>query len=380
VRPGRLLVYADGPDGALPEPELIADLARLTDPEVVLGWVVRRPAWLAETKIPLSTFMVGDGLRHAVREGQVRVVPARLSALPGLLAGRLRPAVAVIGAHEGPGGGWYLAGSAGWAMVAASVAGGVVIERWPGPPPAGSPRLPVEVPLAVYERADPPDPPPPPHATAAHARIGELVADLLPEDATIQWGPGAVGASAVEAIRRPVRVWSGLVTDELVRLGQRGLLAAAADTAYLWGSPELRRCVRLRGVDCIHDLTAISAIERFVAINTALQVGLDGAANVEVAGGRIVSGPGGHPDFAAGASRSVGGLSIVALPSTSGGRSTIVARPEVVTTPRSDVDVVVTEHGLADLRGSTDQERASRLIDVADPEHRDELRREATRT
>jgi acetyl-CoA hydrolase len=103
-------------------------------------------------------------------------------------------------------------------------------------------------------------------------------------------------------------------------------------------------------------------------------VGLDGAVNVERVGGRVVAGPGGHPDFAAGASRSPGGLSIVALPSTAGGRSTIVAVPEVVSTPRTDVDVVVTEHGVADLRHLDDRERAARLIAVAAPEHRDELR------
>jgi acyl-CoA hydrolase len=110
-----------------------------------------------------------------------------------------------------------------------------------------------------------------------------------------------------------------------------------------------------------------------VAINTALQVGLDGSANVEAVGGRTVAGPGGHPDFAAGASRSPGGISIVALPSTSGGRSTIVARPDVVTTPGFDVDVVVTEHGAADLRGCDRRQRAERLVQVADPEHRERL-------
>jgi acyl-CoA hydrolase len=127
-------------------------------------------------------------------------------------------------------------------------------------------------------------------------------------------------------------------------------------------------------VETTHDLTAISSIERFVAINTALQVGLDGSANVEVIGGRVVSGAGGHPDFAAGASRSPGGLSIVALAATTNGRSNIVTIPEKVSTPRSDIDLVVTEFGVADLRGLDDRARAERIISVAAPEHRGQLR------
>ncbi len=168
------------------------------------------------------------------------------------------------------------------------------------------------------------------------------------------------------------------MTDELVVLAGKGLLAAPAEAAYLWGGPDLHAMVSagdlvLKELGYTHDLTDISVTERFVAVNTALQVGLDGSANVESAGGRLVSGPGGHPDFAAGASRSPGGLSVVALTSTSGGRSNIVVRPDVVSTPRADVDVVVTEHGVADLRGCSDRERAERMLAVAAPEHREAL-------
>jgi acyl-CoA hydrolase len=189
-----------------------------------------------------------------------------------------------------------------------------------------------------------------------------------------------VGSAVVEALDRPVAVRSGLVGPELAGLAFRGLLAGKAEAAYVWGGTEVWDLVEAREVAYTHDISALSALERFVAVNTALQVGLDGAANVEVAGGRVVSGPGGHPDFAAGASRSPGGLSIVALPSTAGGRAPLDARPEVVSTPRSDVDVVVTEHGVADLRGLSDRERADALISVAAPEHREALRSAAPGT
>jgi acetyl-CoA hydrolase len=94
---------------------------------------------------------------------------------------------------------------------------------------------------------------------------------------------------------------------------------------------------------------------------------------VEVVGGRRRAAIGGHPDFCAAAVRSEGGLSIVALPATRRGMSAIVPTVEVVSTPRTDVDVVVTEHGVADLRGLDEDGRRRRLIEVAAPEHRDAL-------
>jgi acyl-CoA hydrolase len=372
------VVYADGPDGPLPDPSTLG----LGEPsEVMLGWVVRQPSWLDDNEVPVTTFMSGLGTRRPVGSGRVRAVATRLSAVPGLLAGRLRPDVAVIGAVETTGG-WRVANSPGFTISAARAATtGVIIERWPADQVTAvdrRPRLPPISVIDVLDRRDPPDPPQENRLGPEHAQIGRLVAGLIPDDATVQWGPGAVGASVVAALDRPVAVHSGLVTEELVELENRGLLARPAVAGYLWGGVELAQMVAsgrllLRDISETHDLSAISAIPRFVAINTALQVGLDGAANVETVGGRVVSGPGGHPDFAAGASRSAGGISVVALPATAGGRSNIVARPDVVSTPRADVDVVVTEYGIADLRGATVGERRERMAAIAAPEHRAEL-------
>lgn len=370
-----LAVYSDGPDGPLPDPSVVEAMVERPI-EVLLGWVVRPPAWAETTSVPVTTLMLGGGVRRAVAAGRARSVSTRLSAIPGLLSGRLRPDVAVVGAVE-TADGWRLVGSPGFALAAVRAADAVVIERWPGGtsvPVPGPPLPPCRI-AGVVERADPPDPPARHRTSPAHQAVGRKVAALLPEGATVQWGPGAIGASVVEAIDRPVRVRSGLVTDELVALSDRGMLAGPAVAAYLWGGPALHGMaadgrLSLRELSYTHDLTDISATERFVAINTALQVGLDGAANVEKVGGRLVSGPGGHPDFAAGASRSSGGISIVALTATAGERSNIVAVPDAVSTPRADVDVVVTEHGVADLRGCPDEERARRLVAVAAPEHR----------
>lgn len=386
------MVYADGPDGPLPPPAALEGVLAPGAPiEVLLGWVVRTPQWISEPGgPPVTTLMVGPGTREAVAAGRVRPVATRLSAIPHLLRGRLRPDVAVVGAYEDRRFGassvhWRLAGSPGFAADAARFArSGVVVERWPGTPPPMAAALPECRILGVLDREDPPDPPPANAAGAAHREIGRIVAGLIPEGATVQWGPGSVGAAVVSALAsqaKAVAVRSGLVTDELADLAASGLLAGEAQAAYLWGSSRLAAMadsgsLRLEPVSHIHDLSAISAVERFVAVNTALQVGLDGAVNVELAGQRVVAGPGGHPDFAAGASRSPGGLSLVAVVSVAGsaGVSTIVANPSVVSTPRSDVDVVVTEHGIADLRGCSNAERAARLVEVAAPEHRAALR------
>jgi acyl-CoA hydrolase len=239
-----------------------------------------------------------------------------------------------------------------------------VVDRAPTSRPRPAPRSPDEVDLV----------------------IGRRVASLLPERATIQLGPGGVADAIAACVEHPVALWSGLVTEVAAGLADRGLLLGAATAAYTWGGPAVARLaaeerLRLVPVDVSHEPSNLAGIDRFVACNTAIQVGLDGAVNVERVGGRQVAGIGGHADFAAGAVRSAGGMSVIALRSvTRSGASTIVPSVEVVSTARCDVEVVVTEHGVADLRGIDDRERAHRLAEVAAPPHRAGLREAAGRT
>jgi 4-hydroxybutyrate CoA-transferase len=128
-----------------------------------------------------------------------------------------------------------------------------------------------------------------------------------------------------------------------------------------------------------HDPVRLAGLDTFIAINSALEVDLFGQCNLELIGGKAVSGPGGAPDFAHAAARSENGLSIVALPATSGskGISRIVSKlgpDSVASLPRTDVDMIVTEFGRADLRGLSTFERADALIAIASPEAREGLR------
>ncbi len=198
------------------------------------------------------------------------------------------------------------------------------------------------------------------HAIAGHA------AGLVPEGAVLQYGPGTVADAILRAIAVPVHVDSGLVGDAVLDLDRRGLVVGRPRGAYLAGTEPLYEWAHgrpvLEPVEVTHDVSRLAAHDCFVAINTALEIDPVGQVNVERVGGQPVGGIGGHADFALAASRSRRGLSMIALPSAHRAGPTLVDQLSApVTTARADVDVVVTEHGVADLRGLDDRERELRL-------------------
>jgi acyl-CoA hydrolase len=173
---------------------------------------------------------------------------------------------------------------------------------------------------------------------------------------------------------RPVHVDSGLLGDGVVDLDDAGLLASDPVATYLVGTQRLYAWADARGraghpvlhgVEHTHDPVRLASEPPLVAVNTAVEIDLDGQVNVEGTARALVGGIGGHPDYAAAATRSRRGLSVIALASTHRGVPTLVerlARP--VTTASHDVDAVVTEHGVADLRGLDRDERRRALARV----------------
>jgi len=219
------------------------------------------------------------------------------------------------------------------------------------------------------------------------ATIAAFVATLVEDGAALQAGLGKVPEALFGLLhdRRALRLHSGMLSDGALALAEAGALDPDFDHAScVWvGSAALYRALHGRtgftvaGCEVTHDLRRLAGIDRFVAVNSALAVDLFGQANLEHAQGRAVSGVGGAADFALGARLSRGGISVVALPAAFGRepRSRIVPRLEdgIASLPRHAVDVVVTEHGLADLRGRSVHERAEALISIAAPAFRADL-------
>ena len=151
-------------------------------------------------------------------------------------------------------------------------------------------------------------------------------------------------------------------------LGGAAFRQFAAELPTLW----------LTDVSNTHSPAALAAIPRFIAINSAVEVDLFGQVNAERANGSFNAGAGGLPAFAAGAQASAGGRLLICLPATARGGSVSRIVPAlgdqaVCTLPRHAADAIVTEYGVAELRGLSLDERARALIDIAAPDHRDGL-------
>jgi acyl-CoA hydrolase len=216
-------------------------------------------------------------------------------------------------------------------------------------------------------------------------RIGAHVASLVHDGDTLQFGIGAVPAALAEALtaHRRLRFHGGMLPSALQTLWEAGAMDrdARITTGVVLGGPALHDFVSrleplwLTDVSHTHDVAALAAIPRLVAINTAVEVDLFGQVNSERAGGVVQAGAGGLPAFAQGALLSPGGRLLICLPATArrGELSRIVpalGTQALCTLPRYLADAVVTEHGVAELRGLSLDARANALIGIAAPEHR----------
>ncbi len=220
---------------------------------------------------------------------------------------------------------------------------------------------------------------------ATSSAIAAQIVPLIPHGATLQAGLGKIPDAVLRALgnHRDLRLHTGLIGDgalELVRSGamapgRSALVGVAIGSTALYAGlddPHFRFCP----VTVTHDPATLAAIECFVTINSAMEVDLYGQVHAEASARGFQSGPGGASDYARGAR--TGGLRIIALPATAGGVSRIVAAGAghgPVSLSRFDVDVVVTEHGVADLRNLGHAERAAALIAIAAPGHRETLAR-----
>jgi acyl-CoA hydrolase len=246
-----------------------------------------------------------------------------------------------------------------------------------------------DVPLVAVEPAEPTD---------LDRRIAALVAERIPDCATLQAGIGSIPNAVISMLtdRRDLGVHTELLSDGVMELMLNGVVTGVYKyrrptkvvTTFALGTQRLydflheNTAVELLPVDWVNDPRIIAQHPNFISINATTEIDLLGQCASETIAGRYWSGSGGQADFARGAMYSDGGQGFIVLPATARGGSVSRIVPRLapgsaVTTLKNTVDKVVTEFGVAELRGRSIRERSKALIGVAHPDFRDELSRSA---
>ncbi|MCW2662231.1 MAG: putative acetyl-CoA hydrolase/transferase [Mycobacterium sp.] len=365
LRPGMTVALGDGvgalrctDDGASVGAALSAAAREVGSIRLVLGWLPAPVDGLdADAFAEVVALMPGWGVREVLRSPKARFLPTRLAAIPALLADVLRTQVLLtrLVSRDGL---LRFGTEVSWQRVVIdNGARTLAVVDTSAPAADAEPPLDpsdIEVlgtvgsgPARVPQRE--PEP--------IHDALADAVLELLPEDARIQYGPGQLGTALLQRAQVPLRIDTGLLTDVVVDLDKRGLLADTPSATYLLGSEVLYGWADgrpiLRGLDYTHDLSRLSRGRPLVAVNTAIEIDQYGQINVEGVRDRVIGGIGGHPDYCAAARMSTGGLSIIAIPTRVNGRSPLVeqlSRP--ASTPAHDIDLIVTESGHVDLRAA----------------------------
>lgn len=371
------------------------ELLRVLDEQVerfVLNLLNAPPGLPERDGVIAETCFVGAGQR---RHPGLRYVPSRLSLVPVLFREAL-PVDVVLVHCAPPREGMLSLGIEVNVLPAAIEAcrarGGLVVAQLNDQMPFtyGDALVPVDhVDVALEVSSALPSPPAGVPLGAEALAIGERVAAMVPDGATLQMGIGAVPDAALAALtgHRGLRLWTEMFSDGVLALDAAGALDVdhPLTTSFLFGSPELyawldgNHRVHLQRTERTNDPGLIAQQRFMTSINTALEVDLFGQANASRINARIHSGIGGQTDFIVGALHSAGGQAIMALRSwhPKADVSTIVPLlDEPVTSIQASA--IVTEQGLARLFGRSEREQAASLIDqAAHPRVRDELWEEA---
>ncbi|MBI4290707.1 MAG: acetyl-CoA hydrolase/transferase family protein [Betaproteobacteria bacterium] len=399
IRPGDTVMWGQASAEPLPLTQaLMAQRHAIGDFKVFLGATYSdslKPEYA--DSVSFSAYCGSGGNRALARAGKLDILPVHYSQISGLIdSGRLKVDVLMLQLAPADAHGNYSLSMAHEYLIPALEATRVVIAEVNEQAPWTWGERPVRdqdidyllrtsrQPLELHH-------PPPGEAELGVARH---VAGLIDDGATLQFGLGALPEAILTALadRRDLGIHSGAIGDQAAELMQAGVVNNArksldrgvAVAGVMFGSKRVQHfchcnpAVQFRSSAYTHNADVLARIERFVALNTAVEVDLTGQINSEVAGGVYVGAVGGALDFLRGAHRSKGGLPIIALPSTAGKASRIVSRLSgPATTPRSDAGIIVTEYGVADLRGLPLSERAKRMIAIAHPDVRERLEREA---
>ncbi len=373
-----------------------ADVERFRNLTLYSGFAFGRYGYLARglgTNFRFVTWQASGRLRALFQENdrrKVGFVPLRLGDLHRVVHrdGPIKPDVVVVQTSPPTPAGDVSLGISVGAFPDILASAKLVIAEFNAnmPVTAGESRIPLSridyatesaTPLCTYRT---------PPAQDRDRAIVEHVLALLPEEAWLQLGIGAVPDRVLARLGelRGAKLFSGLLTSGLMdycascRESPRIVVGELAGDRDFYEWCGRTPAVTMAPTRVTHDVARLAALPRFVSINSAVEIDLQGQSNGESLGSVQISGVGGSMDYVEAAMRSAGGLSIIALPSTTddGKHSKIVAKladGAPVTTPRFAVDVVVTEYGVAHLRGKDLWTRAEALIAIAHPKFRDAL-------
>jgi acyl-CoA hydrolase len=342
----------------------------------------------------LSSMGAIGALRSMTKAGKLSVIPVHVSQIgPLITAGIIRCDVAMIQVSPADADGNHSLGLVGDYVQAAVAKARLVIAEvndqvpyTPGETIHASKidvavhvsRPPVEVQAAKISETD--------------EAIARNSAQFIGDGSVIQTGVGAVPDAILRLLhdRKDLGVHSGMLGDGLVDLVEAGVITnarkaidkgvsingALIGTKRLYDWAHQNKAIRMRSTAYTHDAAVLAQLDRLVTINSALEVDLTGQVNAEQTGAAYMGGTGGQVDFVRAGARSAGGHSIIALSATAKGGTLSKIVPTLsgpVTTARTEVDVIVTEFGAAELKGQSLAERSKRLVAIAHPDFREEL-------
>lgn len=348
-----------------------------------------------------NALFVGGTTRAAVAEGRADFTPCFFSEVPGFFQSVLPVDVALVTVTPPDENGKCSLGvSVDYTLAAVKAAKTVIAQVNAEMPYTCGPSVVDVTDIDCFVLHDAPIIPlNPPRIGPVEEAIGKNVASLVRDGDTLQLGIGAIPDAVLKFLKdkKDLGIHSEMFSDGVVELAEAGVITNAKKTlhpgkyvvTFLMGTKRLydfvdhNPDVYLAPVDYVNDPFIIAQNENMVSINSCVQVDLMGQVASESIGSMQISGTGGQVDFIRGAARSKGGRAIIAMPSTVKGKTSkivpLLDTGAAVTTCRCDVDYVVTEYGVAALKGRTLRDRARALIAIAHPDFRDGLAEEFRR-